>query len=166
MRGEGGGVEIRRAVPGDSDVLTAIAHAAKRHWGYPERFIVAWRRELTITAGFITAHPVFAACRGGEVVGCYALAIDGGKASLEHMWVLPGEIGNGVGRRLFRHAVAEARRRGAAELEIVSDPHAAGFYARMGARRVGDFESELEGRPRVLPIYALPLEGHDPTPPA
>ena len=151
-------VEIRRAVPGDSGMLTEIAHAAKRHWGYPERYLEAWREELTITAAFVAAHPVFAACREGEIVGCSALVVDGVKASVEHLWVRPREIGGGLGRRLFDRLVAEARERGAAELEIVSDPHAAGFYERLGARRTGERVGELEGRPRVLPVYTFDLD--------
>jgi hypothetical protein len=33
----GDGVDIRRATPEDAQVLTRVAFAAKRHWGYPER---------------------------------------------------------------------------------------------------------------------------------
>ncbi len=150
-------VEVRPATPADSGLLTEIAHAAKRHWGYPERYIEAWREELTITPEFVAAHPVFAACRGGTPVGCCGLLIDGVKASVEHMWVRPGEIGGGLGRRLFDRVAAEARERGASELEIVSDPHAAGFYERLGARRSGEYVTELKGRPRVLPIYIFDL---------
>ena len=41
---------IRRAVSGDAAGLTAVAHAAKRHWGYPESWIALWERELTVSA--------------------------------------------------------------------------------------------------------------------
>ena len=32
-------IEIRRAQPNDAETLTNIAHAAKRHWNYPEHWI-------------------------------------------------------------------------------------------------------------------------------
>jgi hypothetical protein len=32
------------------------------------------------------------------------------------------------------------------KLEIISDPHAEGFYMAMGARRVGNIESSIAGR--------------------
>ncbi|MCL4530843.1 MAG: hypothetical protein M1485_06230 [Chloroflexi bacterium] len=35
-------IEIRRALPEEADALTEIAIAAKRHWGYPERWIEIW----------------------------------------------------------------------------------------------------------------------------
>jgi len=41
------------------------------------------------------------------------------------------------------------------ELEISADPNAEGFYERMGATRIGEVRSEIEGQPRVLPRMAL-----------
>ncbi len=146
---------IRRATPDQSARLTEIAHAAKRHWGYPERYIVAWKDELTLTPEFIADQRVYTVSVCGEVVACCALVIDGAQASIEHMWVLPAQIGTGIGRQLFEHVVAETRRAEVTELEIVSDPNAAGFYARIGAVKTGDYRSELEGRERILPIYTL-----------
>ena len=45
--------EIRRASPGDAEVLTRIAFAAKRYWGYPERWIEHWSESLTVTPEFV-----------------------------------------------------------------------------------------------------------------
>lgn len=42
-------IALRPATPADAAVLTEIAHAAKRHWGYPERWVQLWRAALTIT---------------------------------------------------------------------------------------------------------------------
>jgi len=42
-------LHIRRAVPAEAGLLTEIAHAAKRHWGYPENWIRRWKSDLTIT---------------------------------------------------------------------------------------------------------------------
>jgi hypothetical protein len=33
-------VEVVRAIPEDAESLTRVAFAAKRHWGYPERWIL------------------------------------------------------------------------------------------------------------------------------
>ena len=59
-------LHIRRAKPAEAEVLTEIAHAAKRHWGYPENWIEHWKNDLTITPEFpatdvgTTAVPVAA----------------------------------------------------------------------------------------------------------
>src|SRR5436190_22653567 len=78
--------QIRQALPDESGCLTALAHAAKRHWGYPESWIAQWRVDLTITPAFIAAHDVLVATIAGEVVGCCALVLTGLTAEVEHMW--------------------------------------------------------------------------------
>lgn len=150
--------EIRRANPDHADILTGIAHASKRHWGYPERWINHWRDELTLTERFIAAHSVYAAFAETKPLGFYALLLPGdAKASIEHMWVHPDHMGSGVGRGLFEHAMELARRSGARVLEILSDPNASGFYEHMGAIQAGEQKSTLDGQPRVLPLYRLGL---------
>jgi hypothetical protein len=37
------------------------------------------------------------------------------------------------------------------EVELSADPNAAGFYERMGATRIGELDSEVDGKPRKLP---------------
>lgn len=151
------GYVIERATPEMSGRLTEIAHASKAYWRYPERYLRAWKDELTFRPEFIAENPVFVVRKGSEVVACCAVVTAGARASLEHLWVLPEAIGTGAGRKLFEHAADCARRAGARELEIVSDPYAAGFYVRMGARKTGERHGELEGRPRILPIYTFTL---------
>lgn len=44
---------IRRARPADARALTRAAHAAKRHWKYPEDWSRLWRDGLTVTPEFV-----------------------------------------------------------------------------------------------------------------
>lgn len=154
-------IQIKRAEPDDAPVLTAIAFAAKRHWGYPERWIESWRDVLTVGPKFISEHETFAAIADGRAVGFYALGHKGNRSDLVHMWVLPEVMGRGVGRALFLHCTERLKALGLAELEIESDPNAEGFYQRMGARRVETSVHELEGQRRELPIliYTLRPDG-------
>ena len=46
-------IRIRRATTDDAATLTAIAHAAKRHWGYPEQWIESWSDQLTLSAAYL-----------------------------------------------------------------------------------------------------------------
>jgi|SRR5271165_51557 len=143
---------IVAAGPGDARELTAIAHEAKRHWGYPGRWIVRWKGALTVTPGFILANPTFCAVLGGRIVGFCALKLGGATASVEHLWVRPGAMGRGIGRSLFRRCEAGARDAGAALLSIESDPHAEGFYNAMGAVTVGRRPAPMDGAERFLAL--------------
>lgn len=150
--------KIRRASSSDATQLSAIALAAKRHWGYPQACLDAWRDELTVTPGFIRNEAVFIALGStGEIVGFYALCITGTSSELGHFWVRPEVMRCGVGRALFKHALAQARTAGCQVLHIDADPHAAGFYERMGAELVGAVPAQIDDQPRVRPQYRLSL---------
>lgn len=160
-------MEIRRAQESDAAELTRIAHEAKRHWGYPERWIELWRDDLTLDPEFIAGNEVYVAEEGGEALGCYSL-VTGVAGSpnwtLEHFWIRPAAMGKGLGRRLFEHARAVAAEAGASVLEIDADPNAEAFYLRMGAVRVDEVRSEIDGQPRVRPLLHLRLGEETPRP--
>ena len=150
-------LRIERASEDSHGTLTEIAHAAKRHWGYPGRWMQLWRDTLTVTPEYIAGNEVYVARLEDAIVGFYALMGSGAKLTLDHLWLSPAQIGTGIGRNLFNHAVATARQLGAVELEIEADPNAVGFYERMGATRVGENVYELGGQPRLLPLLVYKL---------
>jgi ribosomal protein S18 acetylase RimI-like enzyme len=150
-------MSITPAHPSEADTLTQIAFAAKRHWGYPEPWIALWNPLLTVTPAFIAEHETHVARVDGRIVGFMALVRDSDNLlRLEHLWVRPEAMGRGIGRALFRHAQRHVQALGFVSFEIESDPHAAGFYERMGAQLVRTNTSTLEGRPRVLPVFRCP----------
>jgi GNAT superfamily N-acetyltransferase len=114
-----------------------------------------WEADLTVTPEFVAGHLVYCGTRDGAIVGFYALSGERSTRELEHMWVDPKHIGTGVGRLLFSHLLAHLRRSGARRLMIASDPNAAGFYRRLGARRVATVASRPPGR--RLPLLELRL---------
>lgn len=150
-------IEIRQARPDEAEALTAIAHGAKRHWGYPETWIELWKPDLTITPDFIASNEVYVAILENEIAGCGALVVSDSLAELEHMWVLPKYMGRGVGRSLFLKIRERAAALNLPVMELSADPNAESFYERMGAARVGEVRSEIEGQPRVLPRMAVDL---------
>jgi GNAT superfamily N-acetyltransferase len=165
--------QIRKAKPDEAKALTQIAHDAKSYWGYPESWLERWKDDLTLTAEFISSNEVYVAEADpgsdentgakeapNKVDGFYAIAINGEKAELEHLWVRPERIGSGTGKELLMHAMETAAFLNAAALEISADPNAEGFYKRMGARRIGEIDAEIEGQPRTLPRMVIDLDSH------
>ena len=92
------GLILRPALPEEAATLTGIAHAAKRHWGYPEHWIQHWHADLTISPEFISNNQVYVAEDAGKVVGFYALIIREARTELDHLWVAPDHLGQGVGK--------------------------------------------------------------------
>lgn len=158
-------MQIIRANPSDAKTLSAIAWAAKAHWGYPAHWMEQWRDQLTITPEFIGANETFAATIDGQIVAFHALLETAEDLRLEHLWVLPERIGQGIGRNLFAHAVERATLRGARRLTIVADPNAEPFYRHLGALRIGTSTREIDDHHRELPLLAFDLlQAADPFP--
>lgn len=148
-------LRIRKASTEDAATLTKIAHDAKRYWGYPEHWISHWQDDLTISPDFVSNNQVYVAEDEGSLLGFYALIIRKDKAELDHLWVAPEYLGKGVGKELFIHAMQNAAGENVAEVAISSDPNAEGFYRKMGAHRIGETISEIDGQPRVLPRLSV-----------
>jgi GNAT superfamily N-acetyltransferase len=130
-------VEFRPAKEEDAARLTAIAFAGKACWNYPVEWLELWRHDLVVTPAYIRAEPVSVGECEGLIVGFTGLSTGEHGRHIEHLWLQPGYIGCGLGRRLFEEAVRLARAEGAVELFVESDPYAEGFYIKMGADRIG-----------------------------
>ena len=119
-----------------------------------------WDADLTITPEFIADNHVYIAEDGDRISGFYALSVKDQKAELDHMWVAPDLIGTGVGKQLFLAAMQKAAELHVIAVEISADPNAEGFYQKMGAYRVGETTSELDGEPRILPRLSADPNDH------
>jgi len=152
------GIAIRPARPAEKPLLDALCFRAKAHWGYDADFMAKCRPALCVAAAAIGAGRVFVAAGvEGHPLGVAALDLaNPDTALLDLLFVEPGRIGTGLGAALFRHAADAARTNCATSLDIEADPFAAGFYERMGARRIGMVASGVIPE-RWLPLYRLDL---------
>ncbi len=134
---------IRPARPEEANLLTEIACRAKAHWGYSDEQIADWKPAfLTITSDYVRQHSLWVAeYVTGQPVAFAALELGAAGATLEHLWVLPGCMGRGIGSRLFYHVAGRAP-----AFTFTSDPQADGFYHKLGARIIGEVESARQGR--------------------
>ena len=151
---------LRSAVAAEADQLTSLAMRSKAYWGYTAEFMDSCREELIVTDQKILAadFDFHVICVDGHLAGYYALEIQpAGNFELEALFVEPKYIGRGLGRRLLEHAVDNATCRGGESLVIQGDPNASDFYAAVGAKQIGNRESEsIPGR--MLPLYQLRLD--------
>lgn len=147
---------IRRAVSDDAPHLSQLAQRAKAHWNYPAEWLTAWQPQLTIEPRYLAEHRVLVAENAGRLVGMCAIEDRGTWWSLEHVWVDPTSMGQGVGRALLQQALDLARTVRSGRVVAEADPHAAGFYRRMGASEIGAVPAAMPGAPdRVLPVFVF-----------
>lgn len=149
-------VRIRPARLDETERLREIARAAKGHWGYDPDRVRDWASTLDYAPDAVPGRELFVADRGGRAVGVATLIAKGTTSVLDELWIDPPSMGFGIGSRLFHHAAGRARVLGAGRLVLEAEPHAVGFYEKLGARRIGESEPGAWGR--RLPLMALDLE--------
>jgi ribosomal protein S18 acetylase RimI-like enzyme len=135
-------VALRPGRPDDAARLSAIAAAAKAHWGYPAEWLAAWREQLTIEPALLATAWVRVAVSDHEAVGFIAVEEHADACEIVHLWVLPAAMGQGVGRALVAAALEHASGR---PIEVEADPHAAPFYERVGFARRGSGPAPMPG---------------------
>ncbi|MEV7232432.1 GNAT family N-acetyltransferase [Streptomyces sp. NPDC051020] len=150
-------MKVRPARRSEAGALTELALASKGHWGYDDAFLASCRDELTMYPADIECRRTTVAEEDGRVLGFTTLDGAPPEGALGMMFVAPDALGRGIGRLLFEHTVAEARRLGFVRLTIDADPNAEPFYLAMGAVRIG---ATLSGS---IPGRELPLLEYDVT---
>lgn len=139
----------------DLAAVSQLGIASKRTWGYDADQMRVFTNELTLSPdafhGLLAAE---VACLGRDIVGYYTIRQHAdGIVELEHLFVTPERFHQGIGRTLFSNALKQAAVRGVAMLTILADPNSAGFYERLGAKKIGDHQSSIPGR--IIPIYEV-----------
>ena len=148
---------IRRARHDECALLSDLAFRAKAIWGYSDQFMADCVAELTISETDIRTHAFFVLEFDGAVIGFCALLEGGeGERELAHVFVEPGRLREGHGRRLVEHAKDAARARGWQSLLVEADPYARAFYLSCGGVQIGTVASgSIPGR--RLPLIKIPL---------
>jgi GNAT superfamily N-acetyltransferase len=152
-------VRIRLAKGGEALELSALCVRSKAHWGYDAEFMTLSHGSLQIDPAAIAAGRVLVAADTDDkplgVADCSRLP-EPGAFDLAHLFVDPHFLRRGVGQALFEAACAWCLANGGTKLVILSDPNAAEFYEKLGARRVGEAPSDaIPGRCLPLLEYAL-----------
>jgi len=152
-------LRIRPARPEEASRLSELCVRSKAVWGYDRGFMTLAQTALEVDPEQIKLGDVWVATAAdGSIAGVVALGASEqpNTLDLDKLFVEPQQIRTGVGRALIAHAIDEARRRGAKRLTILSDPYAAGFYERNGARLIGQAPSDaIPGR--SIPLYEIEL---------
>lgn len=122
---------ISRAGASDADRLTALMHESAAYQGEYASILDGYR----VTEDYLATHPAFIAEAQRDLVGFYSLIEY--PAELDLLFVADSAQGTGIGAWLIEHMLSQAAERGMSEVRVVAHPPSAGFYERMGARRVG-----------------------------
>lgn len=102
---------IRPAEAHEAALLTELALRSKAYWGYDADFLAACRLSLTVTEYAVKYTPVFVDEQDGTISGFYSLREHSPQqVELDLLFIDPLFIRQGIGERLYAHALQTARR--------------------------------------------------------
>ena len=126
---------LRRAEPHEAKELEELQNRSASHWDYPDGYFDWAGDARKIAESYVRDNAVLVLVDSdGRKLGFYGFTEDGDDLLLDKMFLDVDQIGQGLGRVLWQHAVQTARDLGASEFVIGADPNAAPFYEAMGAK--------------------------------
>lgn len=147
---------IRKALKEDAQELTRIAFAAKRYWNYPDEYYQVWKNELTISSPYILNNDVFLISDDEYIVGFYSVIAWKGETYLDHIFIDPRFLKQGIGSELINHLISVQQGKGVEKIYVLVDPNAAGFYDKVGAKFIKYVTSNIAGR--EIPLYLIEID--------
>lgn len=135
----------------DVVLLSQTAYRSKMIWAYSAEQMDLWIEELTLTAVYIQRNYTFKMYDAEQFVGFLTVIKKGSILEIDHLWLLPGNLLKGYGKEAFRFICKLAAELGCERMQLYAEPHAKGFYERMGGKVLRRVESKIPGR--FLEIY-------------
>ena len=147
---------LSRIAPEHRPAINALILRSKAHWGYDAAMMAVMARVLRLDPLAAAQGRAVAAWSEGDPVGMAQIGepfedARGPALDLDLLFIAPGAIGTGLGRRLYDWALDQARAAAVTRMDILSDPYARPFYTAMGAAYVEDRASALVPG-RMLPF--------------
>jgi len=141
---------IRAAKPTEREALEELQRRSSTHHPLYREQLEAHPDAIELPSEQITAGHVRVAEHDGELLGFAVLLEREGEAcELDGLFVEPGRMRGGVGRRLVEDTVRMARQRGARRIDVVANPQAVAFYEAVGFVTTGEDQTRFGPAPRM-----------------
>jgi GNAT superfamily N-acetyltransferase len=143
-------VTIRPGVPDDRDALrglfrrSTLSNAGDRAVLLANPDVLLWADD-----SLAEGRTRVAAADDGAVVGFATIQRIGAAVELEDLFVEPGRMRQGVGRRLIEDALRSALADGADCIQVTANPHAMAFYESVGFTHDGVAQTRFGPAPRM-----------------
>jgi N-acetylglutamate synthase-like GNAT family acetyltransferase len=125
-------VSIRHAVNADAKALGDVYRRSSLSNEGDRAALLRHPEALEFSDLAVKEHRVRVAVVDDRIVGFVTLLATGQTGELEDLFVDPDWMLHGIGRTLVLDAVETAREQGLTRVEVTANPHALGFYEKVG----------------------------------
>ena len=144
-------VKIRDARPDEAFELESLQRRASDVWEEDREALAASPDAIAPPQQAIAEGRVRVALDvSGRILGfSVVLPVENGRCELDDLFVEPDRMRQGIGRLLVDDLVARAAAEGATQVDVIANPNALGFYARLGFEVTGRASTQFGDAPRM-----------------
>ena len=151
-------VSIRHAVSADAGALGDVYRRSSLSNEGDRAALLRHPEALEFSDLAVEEHRVRVAVIDDRIVGFVTLLATGQTGELEDLFVDPDWMLHGIGRTLVLDAVETAREQGLTRVEVTANPHALGFYEKVGFIRNGMTRTPFGPGHRMYIAVTRPFE--------
>lgn len=133
--------------------INALIRRSKSIWNYSPKYLEAALPLLTINEEYLSENLAFQVHNDvDELIAFFAISEKDGDRYLDHLWVEPTQLGQGIGRLACEFIFQLGLKKGWRTLFVLPDLPAVRFYEKLG------FESTLQTVPSQVtdgPVFVL-----------
>jgi GNAT superfamily N-acetyltransferase len=135
---------IRKALPEEASCLSELAFRSKAYWPYDKTLLLKYCPNLQVDEEDILAGVVYVGIIDKKIIGFYGLSQGSNLNRLYFLFVEPEFIGQGYGKKLWDHAILNAKNKGWPTLTFFADEYAVNkFYQYMPCKIIGNLKTDL-----------------------
>ncbi len=145
-------IKFRAAEVADIELLNRISVSSKRHWNYPEEWILKWIDDLSLNENDLLESSVIVLEIDEVLKGFCSVSEEIDHYEVLHLWLLPELIGRNLGKALLTKTLEQVIQHDLPVL-VEADPNAEAFYKKQGFVTYDKKESFPKGR--YLPLMKM-----------
>jgi GNAT superfamily N-acetyltransferase len=140
--------------------INGLISRSRAHWTWPEGYLEKALPLHTISSAYLRSNYCFEVLDAHDkLIAFFSIVVGSARVVLDNLWVTPEQIGKGIGRRACEYVFRLAPERGWAEVWVIPDPPAEGFYGKLGFSDTGErVPSRVPGGP-IFSTYRIQLIG-------
>ncbi len=141
----------------DAEEITSLTKISKAFWGYDDKQIKKWEKDLTITKDYIIENKVYKITCGNDIKGYYSYIEKEDKVvELDNIFLHPDSIGKGYGSVLMNDFLKKMKKSHFEKIQLYAEPKAEKFYIKFGFKTVSRIKSDIPNR--FLPVMELNIK--------
>lgn len=137
-------MNLRKAIPNESNLLNAFAFESESVWGEDESYMTLFSQEYKVTEEMIKNEYVYVLENEEMIIGFFAIIKRKERSELELFYVNRTLLGKGYGLILWSHMITICKENNIGTIELIASQDVVEFYKKIGAIEIEKIVSTLK----------------------